>query len=234
MKNTLRFSNRLFYTKVLISLILVITMVTSSLPIAYAEIITDSGKLGNTNFEKGSTSWRKAYGDVKVNEITEGEVTNKALELTTDSNAVYQTATRDGNKNYPKGTTFKWSLNYKSADSSDIGALVLGLKEPTATPEKNDQLRQMMTWLKEKRKIDTKIPANGQYTVVVYSKPFNEKEDGKFEVDENDPYKDNFSLVPKINCTEKFTVTLFRTKGTDWQEVRKPDNDKFTFNENFP
>lgn len=234
MKNTFRFSNRLFYTKVLISLILVITMVTSSLPIAYAEIITDSGKLGNTNFEKGSTSWRKAYGDVKVNEITEGEVTNKALELTADSNAVYQTATRDGNKNYPKGTTFKWSLNYKSADSSDIGALVLGLKEPTATPEKNDQLRQMMTWLKEKRKIDTKIPANGQYTVVVYSKPFNEKEDGKFEVDENDPYKDNFSLVPKINCTEKFTVTLFRTTGTDWQEVSNPDNDKFTFNENFP
>ena len=234
MKNTFRFSNRLFYTKVLISLILVITMITSSLPIAYAEIITDSGKLGNTNFEKGSTSWRKAYGDVKVNEITEGEVTNKALELTADSNAVYQTATRDGNKNYPKGTTFKWSLNYKSADSSDIGALVLGLKEPTATPEKNDQLRQMMTWLRDKRNIHDKVPADGQYTVVVYSKPFNKKENGKFEVDENDPYKDNFSLVPKINCTEKFSVTLFRTTRTGWRTVSTPDNDKFTFNENFP
>lgn len=234
MKNTSRFFGRSNYVKVFLSIVLVVAMITSSLPIAYAVTTTDSGKLGNTNFENGTEPWSKAYGDVKVNDITEGEATNKALELTADNNAVYQTVTRGKDKEYPKGTIFKWSLMYKSTDSNDIGALVLGLNEPTATAEQNDQLRQMMTWLKEKRKIDTKIPASGQYTVVVYSKPFNEKEDGKFEVDENDTYKDNFSLVPKINCTEKFTVTLFRTKGTDWQEVRKPDNDKFTFNENFP
>ena len=232
MKNTFRFSTQ-FYTKVLISLILVITMVTSSLPIAYA-VTTHSGVLVNPKFDDGGTDpWRKADGEITV-KAGEGVDGTNALELTADSNAVYQTATRDGNKNYPKGTTFKWSLNYKSADSSDIGALVLGLKEPTATPEKNDQLRQMMTWLRDKRNIHDKVPADGQYTVVVYSKPFNKKENGKFEVDENDPYKDNFSLVPKINCTEKFSVTLFRTTRTGWRTVSTPDNDKFTFNENFP
>ena len=233
MKNTFRFSNRLFYTKVLISLILVITMVTSSLPISYA-VTTHPEVLGNANFDESSTApWRKADGEITVKN-GEGVGDTNALELTADNNAVYQTVKRNGDKEYPNGTTFEWSLKCKSPTSNDIGALVLGTNTPTATAEQNDQLRQMMTWLRDKRNIHDKVPADGQYTVVVYSKPFNEKENGKFEVVQNDPYKDNFSLVPKINCTEKFSVTLFRTTRTGWRTVSTPDNDKFTFNENFP
>lgn len=231
MKNTFRFSNRLFYSKVLISLILVITMVTSSLPIAYAVTTTYTGVLGNANFDESSTNpWRKADGEITVKD-GEGVGGTNALELTADNNAVYQTVKRDGDKEYPKGTTFEWRLKCKSPTSNDIGALVLGLNEPTATAEKNDQLRQMMTWLRDKRKIDTKIPANGKCTVVVYSRPFDKE--GGFVVDEKDNYKDNFSLVPTIYCTEKFTVALFRTTGTDWQTVDNSDNTKFTFNESF-
>ena len=77
MKNTFRFSNRLFYSKVLISLILVITMVTSSLPIAYAETNTVNA-LQNNSFDAGTTSWTSS-SDITVSRITEGEVTNNTL-----------------------------------------------------------------------------------------------------------------------------------------------------------
>ena len=153
MKNTSGFFGRSYYVKVFLSIVLVVAMITSSLPIAYAVTTTDSGKLGNTNFENGTEPWSKAYGDVKVNDITEGEATNKALELTADNNAVYQAVTKSDGKDFLQGTTFKWSLKYKSTDSSYIGALVLGLNKPAGN---SDQLRQMMTWLKGK-KIDKNI-----------------------------------------------------------------------------
>ncbi|MGN0461496.1 MAG: hypothetical protein ACI4HZ_03550 [Ruminococcus sp.] len=231
MKNTFRFSNRLFYSKVLISLILVITMVTSSLPIAYA-VTTHTGVLSNTDFESGTDSWSKADGEITVKD-GEGVESTKALELTEDNNAVYQAYTKSDGEDFFQGTTFEWNLKYKSTGSSDIGAIVLGTNLPTATAEQNDQLRQMMTWLKEKRKIDQNknFPANGQYTVVVYSRPFDEE--GGFVVEEKDDFKDKFSLVPTIYCKEKFTVTLFRTTGTEWQTVDNSDNTKFTFNESF-
>lgn len=201
-------------------------MVTSSLPIAYA-VTTHSGVLVNPKFDDGGTDpWRKADGEITV-KAGEGVDGTNALELTADNNAVYQAVRKSDGKDFLQGTTFKWSLKYKSTDSSYIGALVLGTNMPTATAEQNDQLRQMMTWLRDKKKIATKIPANGKYTVVVYSRPFDNE--GEFVVGEND----KFSLVPTIYCTEKFTVTLFRTTGTDWQTVDNSDNTKFTFNESF-
>ena len=234
MKNTFRFSNRLFYSKVLISLILVITMVTSSLPIAYA-VTTHSGVLGNANFDESSTNpWSKADGEITV-KAGEGVGGTNALELTADSNAVYQAVTKTDGKEYPKGTTFNWSLKYKSTDLNDIGALILGTNTPTttgsatesatesATTVQNDQLRQMMTWLKNNRGIDAKIPDNGKYNVVVYSRPFTDFKDDDA----------NFSLVPTIDCNEKYSVTLFRTDGTDWQIFNNLDNTKFTFNNSF-
>ena len=133
MKNTFRFSNRLFYTKVLISLMLVITMVTSSLPIAYA-VTTHSGVLSNTDFESGTTSWTSS-SNITVSQIKEGEVTNNALELTADNNAVYQAVTKSDGKDFLQGTTFKWSLKYKSTDSSYIGAVVVRLNEPAGNAD---------------------------------------------------------------------------------------------------
>lgn len=222
MKNTFRFSNRLFYSKVLISLILVITMVTSSLPIAYAETNTVNA-LQNNSFDAGTTSWTSS-SDITVSRITEGEVTNNALELTADNNAVYQAVRKSDGKDFLQGTTFKWSLKYKSTDSSYIGALVLGLNEPAGN---SDQLRQMMTWLKGK-KIDKKVPADGQYTVVVYSKPF--KDDGTFDDGKFGKYRADFSLTPTMYCTEKFSVTLFRTTGTDWVTATNPATTPYTLN----
>ncbi|MCI6652729.1 MAG: hypothetical protein MSH11_04815 [Ruminococcus sp.] len=222
MKNTFRFSNRLFYSKVLISLILVITMVTSSLPIAYAETNTVNA-LQNNAFDNGTDSWTSS-SDITVSRITEGEVTNNALELTADNNAVYQAVRKSDGKDFLQGTTFKWSLKYKSTDSSYIGALVLGLNEPAGN---SDQLRQMMTWLKGK-KIDKKVPADGQYTVVVYSKPF--KDDGTFDDGKFGKYRANFSLTPTMYCTEKFSVTLFKTTGTDWVTATNPATTPYTLN----
>lgn len=224
MKNTFRFSNRLFYSKVLISLILVITMVTSSLPIAYAETNTVNA-LQNNSFDAGTTSWTSS-SDITVSRITEGEVTNNALELTADNNAVYQAVRKSDGKDFLQGTTFKWSLKYKSTDSSYIGALVLGLNKPAGSP---DHLRQMITWLKD-RKIDSKVPADGQYTVIVYSKPF--KDDGSFHDGDFGENKANFSLVPTMYCTEKFSVTLFRTTSEDWKIVTNPETTPYTLNKN--
>lgn len=221
MKNTFRFSTR-FYTKVLISLILVITMVTSSLPIAYAETNTVNA-LQNNSFDDGTTSWTSS-SNITVSQIKEGEVTNNALELTADNNAVYQAVTKSDGKDFLQGTTFEWSLKYKSTDSSYIGALVLGLNEPAGN---SDQLRQMMTWLKGK-KIDKKVPADGQYTVVVYSKPF--KDDGTFDDGKFGKYRADFSLTPTMYCTEKFSVTLFRTTGTDWVTATNPATTPYTLN----
>lgn len=224
MKNTFRFSNRLFYSKVLISLILVITMVTSSLPIAYAVTTTYTGVLGNANFDESSTNpWRKADGEITVKD-GEGVGGTNALELTADNNAVYQAVTKSDGKDFLQGTTFEWSLKYKSTDSSYIGALVLGLNEPAGN---SDQLRQMMTWLKGK-KIDKKVPADGQYTVVVYSKPF--KDDGTFDDGKFGKYRADFSLTPTMYCTEKFSVTLFRTTGTDWVTATNPATTPYTLN----
>ncbi|MGN0460720.1 MAG: InlB B-repeat-containing protein [Ruminococcus sp.] len=230
MKNTFRLSRGLFHTKVFLSIVLVVAMITSSLPITFA-VTTYTGVLKNAGFDSGADSWSKANGEITVN-LEEGVESVNALELTTDENAVYQAVSKEDGSEYAKGTTFKWNLKYKSSNSSDIGALVLGTNTPTATEAQKDQLRQMMTWLRDNRKIDTKVPYNGKYTVVVYSRPFDE--DGKFVVEEKDTYEYNFSLVPKVYCTEKFSVTLFRTTETDWITVDNSDNTTFTFNQNFP
>ena len=222
MKNTSRFFGRSNYVKVFLSIVLVVAMITSSLPIAYAETNTVNA-LQNNSFDDDTTSWTSS-SDITVSQITEGEVTNNALELTADNNAVYQAVRKSDGKDFLQGTTFKWSLKYKSTDSSYIGALVLGLNEPAGN---SDQLRQMMTWLKGK-KIDKKVPADGQYTVVVYSKPF--KDDGTFDDGKFGKNRANFSLTPTMYCTEKFSVTLFKTTGTDWVTATNPATTPYTLN----
>ncbi|MGN0476446.1 MAG: hypothetical protein ACI4HM_03815, partial [Ruminococcus sp.] len=223
MKNTSGFFGRSYYVKVFLSIVLVVAMITSSLPIAYAETNTVNA-LQNYDFEDGTTSWNITSGDITVSQITEDEVTNNALQLTDGGNAVYQAVTKEDG-DFIQGSTFNWELKFKSTASSDIVALVLGLNEPAGNP---DQLRQMMTWLRDKRKIDKKVPTDGQYTVIVYSKPF--KTDGTFDDGKFGVGKADFSLTPTMYCTEKFSVTLFRTTGADWVTATNPTNTPYTLN----
>lgn len=222
MKNTSRFFGRSNYVKVFLSIVLVVAMITSSLPIAYAETNTVNA-LQNNSFDDDTTFWTSS-SDITVSQITEGEVTNNVLGLTDGGNSVYQAVTKEDGKDFTQGTTFNWELKYKATSSSDIVALVLGLNAPAGNP---DQLRQMMTWLKGK-KIDKKVPSDGQYTVVVYSKPF--KDDGTFDDGKFGKYRADFSLTPTMYCTEKFSVTMFRTTGTDWVTSTNPATTPYTLN----
>ncbi|MGN1131393.1 MAG: hypothetical protein ACI4RL_00695, partial [Ruminococcus sp.] len=226
MKNTLRLSGNSYYVKVFLSIVLVVAMITSSIPIAYAETNTVNA-LQNYDFEDGTTSWNITSGDITVKSDGEGDTATNALQLTDGGNAVYQAVTKEDGTDFIQGSTFNWELNYKSTASSDIVALVLGLNEPTGN---SDQLKQMMTWLRDKRKIDKKVPSNGQYTVIVYSKPF--KSDGTFDDGKFGAGKVDFSLTPTMYCTEKFSVTLFRTTGADWVTATNPTNTPYTLNKN--
>lgn len=225
MKNTSGFFGRSYYVKVFLSLVLVVAMITSSLPIAYAETNTVNA-LQNNSFDDDTTSWTSS-SNITVSKITEGEVTNNVLGLTDGGNSVYQAVTKEDGKDFTQGTTFNWELKYKNTKTGgedDIVALVLGLNAPAGNP---DQLRQMMTWLKGK-KIDKKVPTDGQYTVVVYSKPF--KDDGTFDDGKFGKYRADFSLIPTMYCTEKFSVTMFRTTGTDWVTATNPATTPYTLN----
>lgn len=221
MKNTLRFSTHLCYLKVFLSFLLVITMVTTSLPIAYADTDTNTvNALLNSAFDNGAANWNNTSGEITVTNIADGETATNALELSDGGNAVYQAVTNADGTDFIQGSTFKWGLSFKNTTADDIVALILGLNEPAGNP---DQLRQMITWLKG-RNIDRKVPDNGQYTVIVYSKPFNK--DGTFENktydgEDVEKKKENFSLVPTMYCTERFSVSLFTTTSTAckwWEE----------------
>lgn len=223
MKNTSGFFGHSYYVKVFLSLVLVVTMITSSLPIAYAETNTVNA-LKNNDFTSGTTSWTSS-SDITVKTDGEGETATNALVLTEGANSVYQAFTKSDGTDFTQGSTFNWELKYKSTASSDIVALVLGLNEPTGNP---DQLRQMMTWLRDKRKIDKKVPTDGQYTVIVYSKPF--KAGGTFDDGKFGKNRSDFSLTPTMYCTEKFSVTLFRTTGADWVTATNPATTPYTLN----
>ena len=228
MKNTSGFFGRSYYVKVFLSIVLVVAMITSSLPIAYAETNTVNA-LQNNDFQAGTDNWSISSGVITLNTVGEGETANKALELTEDSNAVYQAVTKEEGKEFTQGSTFTWNLEYKSSSASDIGVLVLGLDEPTGT---QDQLRQMMTWLKG-RKIDRKIPDDGQYTVIVYSKPFDDENPGGFSDGNFGKNKPNFSLTPTMYCTKKWSLTFFRTKDTsNFKTVSNPETAPYTLNIN--
>lgn len=217
MKNTLRFSTHLSYLKVFLSFLLVITMVTTSLPIAYADTANTNtvNALQNSAFENDTNYWNNTSGEIIINTDGEGETATNALELSDGGNAVYQAVTKSDSTDFIQGSTFNWGLSFKNTTADDIVALILGLNEPSGN---TDQLRQMITWLKG-RKIDRKISDDGQYTVIVYSKPF--KDDGTFNDGDFGENKANFSLVPTMYCTERFSVTLFRTTSTAckwWEE----------------
>lgn len=228
MKKTLRFSGHLFKAKLLLSFVLVITIVTSSMPMVYAESNTVNA-LKNPSFDEGDISdWHKASGEITLKDGEGAEGTN-ALELTDGEDAVYQAVTKDDGTEFIQGSTFQWELKYKSTKADDIVALVLGLNEPTGADGQSDQLRQMVDWMK-KKKIDKKVPADGQYTVIVYSKPF--KADGTFDDGKFGVGRPNFSLVPTMYCTEKLSVSLFRTASTDWTTVSNPATTPYTLNKN--
>ena len=170
MKNTLRFSTHLSYLKVFLSFLLVITMVTTSLPIAYADTANTNTAnfLQNSDFDDSNANWSSTSDNINVKADGDGETATKALELKDGGNAVYQEVTQADGTEFIQGSTFKWGLSFKNTKTGgkdDIVALILGLNEPAGSP---DHLRQMITWLKD-RKIDSKVPADGQYTVIVYS-----------------------------------------------------------------
>ena len=228
MKNTSGFFGRSYYVKVFLSIVLVVAMITSSLPIAYAETNTVNA-LQNNDFQAGTDNWSISSGNIMLNTVGEGETANKALELTNGGNAVYQSVTKEEGKEFTQGSTFTWNLEYKSSSASDIGVLVLGLNEPTGT---KDQLRQMMTWLKG-RKIDRKIPDDGQYTVIVYSKSFDDENPGGFSDGKFGKNKPNFSLTPTMYCTEKWSLTFFKTTDTEsLKTASNPETTPYTLNTN--
>ena len=228
MKNISGLFGRSYYVKVFLSIVLVVAMITSSLPIAYAETKTVNA-LQNNDFQAGTDNWSISSGNIMLNTVGEGETANKALELTNGGNAVYQSVTKEEGKEFTQGSTFTWNLEYKSSSASDIGVLVLGLNEPTGT---KDQLRQMMTWLKG-RKIDRKIPDDGQYTVIVYSKPFDDENPGGFSDGKFGKNKPNFSLTPTMYCTEKWSLTFFKTTDTEsLKTASNPETTPYTLNTN--
>ena len=229
MKNTLRFSTHLSYLKVFLSFLLVITMVTTSLPIAYADTANTNTAnfLQNSDFDDSNANWSSTSDNINVKANGEGETATNALELSDGGNAVYQAVSNADGSDFIQGSTFKWGLSFKNTTADDIVALILGLNEPSGDP---DQLRQMIDWLKG-RNIDKKVPENGQYTVIVYSKPFNK--DGTFDDDKYGKDKANFSLVPTMYCTERFSVSLFRTTSENWTAVTNPETTPYTLNKNF-
>ena len=115
MKNKFKFSNSSIYFKMFLALTLVITIITSSLPIVYSATNTVNA-LSNPDFESGSDSWTKSNGVITVESgagITPADSTtpSAALKLTSTDNAVYQTVTKSDGSNFLQGSTFKWKFN---------------------------------------------------------------------------------------------------------------------------
>ena len=213
MKIKFKFSKSSIYLKMLLALTLVVTIITSSLPIVYSATDTTNtvNALSNPDFESSSDSWTKSNGDITVESgagITPADSTDPsaALKLASTDNAVYQTVTKSDGSDFVQGSTFNWEFNFKSSTKDDVVALILGTSEPTGNP---DQLRQMISWLKTNKKVTKNIPVNGQYQVIVYSKPF--KDGGAFDNGKFGNLRANFSLTPTMYCTEKWTVILART-----------------------
>ncbi|MGN1138985.1 MAG: hypothetical protein ACI4RM_06020, partial [Ruminococcus sp.] len=227
MKNNFKLYKSSVYLKMLLAITLVITIITTSLPIAYAESNTINA-LSNPDFENGNNDWSITSGEITVSD-GEGIDSTDALKLTDTENAVYQSVTNSDNSDFVQGSTFNWEFNFKSTTTDDIVALVLGTTEPTGNP---DQFRQMMTWLKSNKKVNKNIPANGQYQVIVYSKPF--KDGGAFDNGKFGFLRADFSLTPTMYCTEKWTVILARTNTGDWTTISNPATTPFTLVKDSP
>lgn len=227
MKIKFKFSKSSIYLKMLLALTLVVTIITSSLPIVYSATNTVNA-LSNPDFESGSNSWTKSNGEITVSD-GEGIDSTDALKMINTENAVYQTVTNSDGSNFVQGSTFNWKFNFKSTTTNDIVALVLGTSEPTGNP---DQIRQMMTWLKNNKKVTKNIPDDGQYQVIVYSKPF--KDGGAFDNGKFGKLRANFSLTPTMYCTEKWTVILARTNTGNWKTISNPATTPFTLVKNSP
>lgn len=236
MKNKFKFSNSSIYFKMLLALTLVITIITSSLPIVYSATDTVNA-LSNPDFESGSDSWTKSSGVITVESgagITPADSTtpSAALKLTSTENAVYQSVTNSDGSDFLQGSTFNWEFNFKSSANDNTVALILGTSVPTGDP---DQFRQMISWLKTNKKVTKNIPDNGQYQVIVYSKPFDEN--GNFKVHNYVNGKvptEHFSLTPTMYFTEKWTVVLARTNTENWKTISNPATTPFTLVKNSP
>ena len=236
MKNKFKFSNSSIYFKMFLALTLVITIITSSLPIVYSATNTVNA-FSNPDFESGSDSWTKSNGVITVESgagITPAgsNIPSNALKLADKDNAVYQTVTKSDGSDFLQGSTFNWKFNFKSTTTDDIVALVLGTSVPSGD---SDQFRQMITWLKNNNKVNKNIPTDGQYQVIVYSKPFGKN--GDFKVHNYDDGKvptEHFSLTPTMYFTEKWTVIFARTDTEDWKNISNPATTPFTLVKNSP
>ncbi len=239
MKIKFKFSKSSVYLKMFLALTLVITIITSSLPIVYSATGTTNtvNALSNPDFESSSDSWINSSGVITVESgagITPADSTtpSAALKLTSTENAVYQSVTKSDGSDFLQGSTFNWEFNFKSTTKDDVVALILGTSEPTGNP---DQFRQMISWLKTNKKVTKNIPADGQYQVIVYSKPFDEN--GNFKVQNYINGKvptEHFSLTPTMYFTEKWTVVLARTNPGDWKTISNPATTPFTLVKNSP
>lgn len=235
MKNKFKFSNSSIYFKMFLALTLVITIITSSLPIVYSATNTVNA-LRNPDFESGSDSWTKSSGNITVQEgegktPADSTTPSAALKLTDkdNDNAVYQTVTNSDGSDFVQGSTFNWEFNFKSTTTDDIVALVLGTSVPSGDP---DQFRKMIDWISGINKVAKKIPADGQYQVIVYSKPF--ENGGAFDNGKFGNLRADFSLTPTMYCTEKWTVVLARTNTENWKNISNPATTPFTLVKNSP
>ena len=235
MKNKFKFSNSSIYFKMFLALTLVITIITSSLPIVYSATNTVNA-LSNPDFESGSDFWTKSSGNITVQEgegktPADSTTPSAALKLTDkdNDNAVYQTVTNSDGSDFVQGSTFNWEFNFKSTTTDDIVALVLGTSIPSGDP---DQFRKMIDWISHINKVTKKIPADGQYQVIVYSKPF--KDGGAFDNGKFGNLRADFSLTPTMYCTEKWTVILAKTNTGNWKTINNPATTPYTLVKNSP
>ena len=127
MKNTLRFSTHLSYLKVFLSFLLVITMVTTSLPIAYADTANTNTAnfLQNSDFDDSNANWSSTSDNINVKADGDGETATKALELKDGGNAVYQEVTQADGTEFIQGLGFHIVICPQPADGFAVDAALL-------------------------------------------------------------------------------------------------------------
>ncbi len=116
------------------------------------------------------------------------------------------------------GSVYLWGLDHRARFGTDTMALVIGPSQ-TNDPKKadddktnNDQLQQMVEWLKNQSIYQTPTTGAEPTPYTIYTKKFNDN--GGFENnDDNEP----FSLVYDTTYTEPFTIWIIQTTYSAWK-----------------
>ncbi len=116
------------------------------------------------------------------------------------------------------GSVYLWGLDHRARFGTDTMALVIGPSQ-TNDPKKadddktnNDQLQQMVEWLKNQSIYQTPTTGAEPTPYTIYTKKFNDN--GGFENnDDNEP----FSLVYDTTYTEPFTIWIIQTTNSAWK-----------------